>query len=156
MSRAPIFTIINMAREFLLALSISFILFSFASALTISTISVSYDPSYDDAGRRLDSVACSDGRNGLLTKHFETQGSLPSFPRIGGASVISGWNSPSCGSCWSLTYNDTTINVMAIDRATQGFNIAEAAMNQLTNGQAKALGRIEAVFMQVESSKCGL
>lgn len=145
-----------MTRAFLNTLMISFILSLLASALTIPTVSVSYDTSYDDAGRRLDSVACSDGRNGLLTKHFETQGALPSFPRIGGASVISGWNSPSCGSCWALTYNDTTINVMAIDRATQGFNIAETALNQLTHGQAKALGRIEATFMQVESSKCGL
>ncbi|RKF64718.1 Protein SnodProt1 [Erysiphe neolycopersici] len=144
-----------MTRAFLFALSLSIILSSFVSSLTISTISVSYDTSYDDMARRLDLVACSDGSNGLLTKHYETQGSLPSFPRIGGASVISGWNSPSCGSCWSLTYNDTTINVMAIDRATKGFNIAETALNQLTHGQAKALGRIEAAFTQVESSRCG-
>ncbi|KAI6250068.1 hypothetical protein HI914_01464 [Erysiphe necator] len=146
---------ISTARAFLIALTIS-IFFSCVSALTISAISVSYDSSYDDPGRRLDSVACSDGSNGLLNRNFESQGSLPSFPRIGGASAIAKWNSPNCASCWSLTYNGTSINVLAIDHAGQGFNIAEAAMNQLTNGHAKALGRIEAAFMQVNSSQCGL
>jgi len=96
-----------------------FYLFSVASAITVS-----YDTGYDDGSRSLSAVSCSDGSNGLLTKGYTTQSSLPSFPRIGGASVIAGWNSASCGTCWSLTYNGNTINVLAMDHAAEGFNIA--------------------------------
>jgi hypothetical protein len=121
-----------------------------------SAITVSYDTGYDDGSRSLASVACSDGANGLLTKGFSTQGSLPSFPRIGGASVIAGWNSASCGTCWALTYNGRTINVLAMDHTSAGFNIAQAAMDELTGGQAVQLGRIDASYVQVASSACGL
>jgi hypothetical protein len=128
-----------------------FYLFSVASAITVS-----YDTGYDDGSRSLSAVSCSDGSNGLLTKGYTTQSSLPSFPRIGGASVIAGWNSASCGTCWSLTYNGNTINVLAMDHAAEGFNIAQAAMDTLTGGQATQLGRIDASYAQVDASVCGL
>lgn len=94
--------------------------------------------------------------DGLLTKGYGTQSSLPSFPRVGGASVIAGWNSASCGTCWALTYGENTINVLAIDSAVEGFNIAQAAMDQLTGGQSVQLGRIDAGYTQVAASDCGL
>jgi Cerato-platanin len=122
----------------------------------VSAITVSYDNGYDDGTRSLSVVSCSDGANGLLTKGYTTQSSLPSFPRIGGASVIAGWNSASCGTCWSLTYNGVSINVLAIDHAAEGFNIAQEAMDQLTGGQAVALGRVDAQYVQVDASVCGL
>jgi hypothetical protein len=60
-----------------------------------SAISVSYDTGYDDGSRSLTSLSCSDGTNGLITKHnWNTQANVPSFPRIGGYSGIAGWNSP--------------------------------------------------------------
>merc|ERR1711977_545420 len=77
-------------------------------------------------------------------------------PSQSSLSVIAGWNSGSCGTCWSLTYNGNTINVLAMDHASEGFNIAQAAMDQLTNGQAVALGRIDAQYAQVDASACGL
>ncbi|KAH8687364.1 Cerato-platanin [Tricladium varicosporioides] len=122
---------------------------------TATAITVSYDTGYDDASRSLASVACSDGSNGLLAR-FPTQGSLPHFPSIGGASTIAGWNSASCGTCYTLTYNGNSINVLAIDHAGEGFNIAKAAMNSLTGGQAEQLGRIDAGWTQVDKSVCGL
>jgi len=136
--------------QFSSSLVLSFFLAS-ASAITVS-----YDTGYDDASRSLSEVSCSDGANGLLTKGYTTQGSLPSFPNIGGASTIAGWNSASCGSCYALTYNGVTINVLAIDVASEGFNIAEEALNTLTGGQAVALGRIDADWAQVDASVCGL
>ncbi|CZS94690.1 probable SnodProt1 PRECURSOR [Rhynchosporium agropyri] len=130
---------------------------AFFSLLSVaSAITVSYDTGYDDGSRALAAVSCSDGSNGLLTKGFSTQNSLPSFPRIGGASVIAGWNSGSCGSCWALSYNGRTINVLAMDHANEGFNIAQAALDELTGGQAVALGRIDAQYSQVDVSACGL
>lgn len=117
--------------------------------------SVSYDQTYDDASNSLDIVACSDGVNGLETKGFTTFGSLPNFPFIGGVQAVAGWNSPSCGTCWSLTYNGTTINVLAVDHAI-GYNIGLTAMNKLTHNQAVQLGRVNAVAKQVANSVCGL
>lgn len=39
---------------------------------------------------------------------------------------------------------------MAIDHAASGFNIAQEAMDALTNNQAVALGRVEASVVQVQ------
>ena len=128
------------------------------SALVSSAlaVTVSYDETYDNKSGRLTTVACSDGENGLLTKGFSTFGSLPHFPNIGGAQAVAGWNSAACGSCWQLTYNGKSINVLAVDHADAGFNVAKGAMDTLTNGQAAALGRIDVAATQVAASACGL
>lgn len=118
---------------------------------------VSYDPGYDQASRSLTAVACSDGKNGLITRYgWQTQGNIPKFPNIGGAQAIAGWNSASCGTCWKLTYKGKSINVLAIDHAAAGFNIALNAMNTLTNGQAVKLGRVDATATQIAVSNCGV
>ncbi|KAI0676689.1 Cerato-platanin [Trametes maxima] len=119
-------------------------------------VTVSYDQTYDNAGGDLHTVACSDGPNGMLSKGFSTFGSLPHFPNIGGAAAIPGWNSAQCGSCWKLTYQGRSINVLAIDHTDAGFNIALGAMNTLTNNQGVFLGRIDAQATQVPASQCGL
>lgn len=127
---------------------------SFASLA--SAITVSYDVGYDDASRSMNSVACSDGSNGLVTRYgWQTQGAIPRHPHIGGYMGVEGWNSPQCGTCYSLTYNGKTVYILAIDRAA-GFNIAKGAMDELTNNQAAALGRVEAQYVQVPVSNCGL
>lgn len=116
---------------------------------------VTYDTIYDSANLSLNNVACSDGPNGLITKGYTTLGSLPNFPRIGGAGTISGWNSESCGSCYGLTYENTTIFVTAVDYAASGFNIALSAMNELTGGRAVQLGRVNAILSFADRSRCG-
>ncbi|KAF8638786.1 hypothetical protein AX17_001845 [Amanita inopinata Kibby_2008] len=126
-----------------------------------STVTVAYDTTYDMSGRSLATVACSDGPNGLITRGHTTFGSLPSFPHIGAAHAVKGWNSPACGTCWQLTYTNAqgktkTIHVLAIDVARAGFNIALSAMNELTGGHAVALGRVNAHSKQVHASACGL
>ncbi|KAF4951312.1 hypothetical protein FGADI_7510 [Fusarium gaditjirri] len=133
-------------------------LFYLAAALTsVSATTVSYDPGYGDSGRALTAVACSDGKNGLITKYkWKTQGQIPKFPYIGGAQAVAGWNSPNCGTCWKLTYKGKSINVLAIDHTDAGFNISPAAMNALTNNQAVQLGRVDATATQVAISNCGL
>ncbi|KAH9033993.1 immunomodulatory protein [Lactarius deliciosus] len=104
----------------------------------------------------LSTVACSDGANGLLTKNFTTFGSLPSFPNIGAAQAVGGWNSPACGSCWTISFGGKSINVIAVDHAGDGFNLSLEAMNTLTNGHAQELGVINAQATQVDPSQCGL
>ena len=86
---------------------------------------------------------------------YTTFGSLPGFPRIGGAFAVGGWNSAACGTCWELTYNGKSINVLAVDHAgADTFNIALAAMNQLTNNQAEFLGRVTVSYSQVDVNQC--
>ncbi|KAI0737943.1 immunomodulatory protein [Daedaleopsis nitida] len=125
-------------------------------AAPVLGITVSYDEAYDQGSSSLANVACSDGENGLLTKGFSTFDSLPQFPNIGGAVAVGSWNSAACGTCWQLTYKDKSINVLAIDHADEGFNIAMEAMNTLTGGLAAELGRIDATATQVSASACGL
>ncbi|KAI0172849.1 SnodProt1 [Hypoxylon sp. FL1284] len=129
-------------------------LLSFVAAS--SAVTVSYDTGYDDASRSMTAVSCSDGVNGLTTRYgWQTQGAIPAA-YIGGADTIAGWNSASCGTCYELSYNGKTINLYAIDHAASGFNIALDAMNALTNGQAVALGRVDATSRQVDVSACGI
>ncbi|KAG6375800.1 Cerato-platanin [Boletus reticuloceps] len=118
--------------------------------------SVSYDTTYDDASLSLSSVACSNGVYGLETKGYTTLGSLPDFPYIGGAYTVTGWDSPACGTCYSLTYGGTTIYVLAVDVALDGFNISEEALNALTGGLAVELGRVNANATPVAASYCKL
>ncbi|KAF4578403.1 hypothetical protein EYR40_001451 [Pleurotus pulmonarius] len=121
-------------------------------------VSVSFDQVYDDQAGSMTTVSCSDGPNGLITRFgFQRFGDVPTFPNIGGAGVIPGFNSPNCGTCWALTFNGTTVNVLALDHAATGtFNIALAAMNTLTDDNAIQLGRVTANANQVAASACGL
>ncbi|KAF3359063.1 hypothetical protein VdG1_02625 [Verticillium dahliae VDG1] len=156
-------------------MQLSNLLAIFTVATAASAASVSYDKGYDDGSRSLTAVSCSDGANGLTTRYGWTAqrqaagffyiggaeavagwNSPNKFPYIGGAPAVAGWNSPNCGTCWELSYNGRTINVLAIDHSANGFNIALDAMNALTGGQAVKLGRVDASSKQVNKSKCGL
>lgn len=130
-------------------------LFALCISVTLAqTIeSVSYDDAYGDGTQSLDTVACSETLESYGYTNFK---SLPNFPYIGGASVVTGFDAPACGSCWNLTYGSTTISVLAIDSAGNGFNIALAAMNNLTNNQAMFYGRVNATVTSVDASVCGL
>jgi len=127
-----------------------------SAVLSQTTVSVSYDQSYDNSSASLNTVACSDGGNGLEQYGYTTFGTLPDFPYIGGAAVVTGWGSAECGTCWQLSYESYTITVLAIDYTANGFNIALEAMNTLTNNQAEFLGRINASAVQLDASSCGL
>ncbi|KAI0360160.1 cerato-platanin-like secreted protein [Trametes cingulata] len=126
-----------------------------SSSSSSTTMQVTYDPVYDKKSNSLDIVACSNGRHGLETKGYTTFGSLPN-QYLGGAQAVAGWNSPNCGTCWQVSYNGTTINVLAIDHAQSGLNIGEKALNKLTHGHAEERGVIHAKVTQVSASKCGM
>ncbi|KAF8585765.1 hypothetical protein K439DRAFT_1021286 [Ramaria rubella] len=126
------------------------------SALAAEIEPVTFDNTFDNPAGSLDSVACSTGTNGLITKGFETFGQLPTFPNIGGGQAVAGFNSVNCGSCWLLQFDNNTIFVTLVDTAAEGFNIAEEAMNTLTNGQAAALGKVNVTTLQVAVANCGI
>jgi hypothetical protein len=111
-------------------------LFSVASATpTPSTQIVRSNSFYGNPTTSLNNVACSDGKNGLITKGFTTFSSLRTFPFVGAAFNVEHWNSTECGSCWELTYGSETIYLTAIDTVSDGFDVSPQAMNALTNGQ---------------------
>ncbi|KAL4741554.1 Cerato-platanin-domain-containing protein [Aspergillus similis] len=125
------------------------------------TSTLSYDTKYDVADTSLSTVACSDGDFGLVTEGYTNFGSLPTFARIGGAPTIAGWNSPSCGSCYQLSYTSATgqtnsIIITAIDTAPGGFNVGQKAMDLLTGNRAAELGRVDVTWTQVGREQCGL
>jgi len=131
-----------------------------SSALAQTTVSVSYDQTYDDASQSLLTVSCSNGPEGL-DPPYSTFGDLPDFPYIGGAAAISGWGSSECGSCWQLQYTtptgtEYTVNVLAIDHTDDGFNIGLTAFNALVGGDGTFVGRVDASATQVDKSVCGL
>ncbi|KAH7920667.1 Cerato-platanin [Leucogyrophana mollusca] len=120
------------------------------------TYSLTYDTLYDNNTLSLDYVACSDGTYGLITKGFTTVGELPTWPFVGGVYAVTGWDSAACGTCWEVTYGNTTLAVTAIDTAADGFNLSLEAMNALTGELAEELGRVEVTATQVASSVCGI
>ncbi|KAJ2917975.1 hypothetical protein MD484_g2465, partial [Candolleomyces efflorescens] len=65
-----------------------------------------YDDSLCTASRSLNTVACSTGANGLITKGYSTLSSLPSFPAVGAFPGV-GFNSPNCGGCYEIWYSGT-------------------------------------------------
>jgi len=120
-----------------------------------SNLRATYDTTYDNKSGSLNSVACSDGPNGLAAR-FPTFGDIPSFSFIGGAFDVV-WNSPNCGSCWNLTNMGTgvSINITAIDSAGSGFNIAQEAFERLNGGQI-GQGVVDVVANKISPSVCGL
>lgn len=131
-------------------------LLAIALPILAQTETLSYDNTYDNPDLSLSTVACSDGPNGLLTKGYTTLGQLPTFPNVGGVYTVTGWDSAYCGTCYEVTYGNETIAVLAVDVATAGFNVAEAAMNTLTGNQAQFLGRVSVTSVEVDASLCGL
>lgn len=116
---------------------------------------VSYDTTYDNSGLSTLNLACSDGSHGLYTKGYKTIGQLKTFPYVGGAPSIAGWNSPKCGGCYKITYKGKTVTYTAVDKA-KTYNMGLKAMNALTNGQAKQFGAVNATIEGVSPKQCGL
>lgn len=137
---------------------ISFIIPFTALFASASSTIVKYDHVYDDPNTPMTVVECSGGENGMIAKGYNIFGDLPTFPNIGAAFAVEEYNSPSCGSCWNLTDSKTftTAFIIAIDRAVEGFVIAEEALTALGGPQAVDGGEIYTSARLVEGSYCGL
>lgn len=126
------------------------------STVAPRNVSVSYDPMYDEGPTPSSAVSCSDW---MSSKGYTTLDSLSSYPHVGGADMVDGSDSALCGQCWQLTYytpSETSIHVLVIDSSKRGFTIAQRAMDDLTDGQANTLGRVEAVGTVVARTHCGM
>ena len=122
--------------------------------LVLATYKVTWDATYDNPNGNTDSVACSNGPNGLAPKypHFKN---FPDFPYLGGA-FDTKFGSPNCGKCWKLTDKNShrTIYFTAIDAAGKGFNIGKKAFIAL-NGGTVGSGTLEAEAGSVPGHFCG-
>jgi hypothetical protein len=87
-----------------------------AAPFAISATRVSYDSVYDQGTQSLSTVECSDGSNGLLTKGYSLFKDLPTFPNIGGSSVVAYWNSPNCGSSHLHLEVDIGVSLVLFNR----------------------------------------
>ncbi|RDX52920.1 Cerato-platanin [Lentinus brumalis] len=144
----------------IISLSLLALAASALGATTSHSVTVSYDNVYDNPNTPFSAVSCSDGSHGFITKGYTSLGSLTSKLRVGvyvgGAGVIGGWNSPQCGTCWKLEYkNGRSVYTIGIDHTGNGWNIPQAAMDALTDGQAAQLGHVQAVATIVDNSWCG-
>ena len=120
----------------------------------LSTYKVTWDATYDNPDGSTNSVACSNGPNGLAGTYpyFED---FPDFPYLGGAFDIK-WGSPNCGKCWNLTDTQTSrwIYFTAIDATESGFNIGQEAFTAL-NGGTVGNGTLEVEAISVPVHFCG-
>jgi hypothetical protein len=123
----------------------------FASA----SFPVEYNDNYDNDKIFMNAVTCSGGTNGL-GGHDTTFGSLHTFPYIGGAYVVKGFDSAACGSCWKLSYKNKEIHFTAIDSTGSGFSTSKKALEYLGGPEAVNAGKIYASATRVDGSYCGL
>jgi len=125
------------------------------AAPTPTPLRATFDTTFDNPTRSLNSVACSNGDNGLVSK-FPTFCDIPNYPYIGGAFDVA-WNSPNCGGCWSIANpaNGATIYMTAVDTAGAGFNMGTTAFKAL-NGGIIGQGVLDVAATKVAPSYCGL
>lgn len=69
-------------------------------------LQLAYDDGLCQASRSLNTVSCSTGENGLITKGYTTFSSLPGYPALAGLPGV-GFNSPNCGKCYEMWFSGT-------------------------------------------------
>ncbi|EED12680.1 allergenic cerato-platanin Asp F13 [Talaromyces stipitatus ATCC 10500] len=117
------------------------------AANTTETTLATFDTAYDDANLSLSTVTCSNGENGLVTKGYNTISDLPTQD-VAGSLTVKGWNDVNCGACYSLSYKNETVYVLAIDSAIGQFNVAQKVLDKLTHGQAQEFGSVSVDYEQ--------
>jgi len=106
-----------------------------------------------ESSQSMSTVACSDGSNGMISKGYSDMSSL--YPHVGAASFIS-WNSPQCGSCWTLTNPATgaSVSITVLDACgstggyTAHFDIPPEAFQALGGAQGQADGHVVVSYSQ--------
>lgn len=122
----------------------------FAVALA-DTIAVTHNPKYDTSSTSLGRVLCADI---FFPQGLTTFGALASYPNIGASPVITKWDSPYCASCWELSVDGKSVNVLALDSSASGtFETSQSTLDFLTGGSVDS---VTVDVKQVDRSACGL
>lgn len=124
---------------------------------------VTFDGIYDNRGSPTNTFAPACANK--LASNYPTFGSFSTFPRIGGASIITNaTNYAACGSCWRLTSmtsngigsTTTEVIVAAINSAPstqQQFIISQEAFSTLADGQL--VQSVSANAEPIQNTICG-
>ncbi|KAL6690932.1 eliciting plant response like protein [Trichoderma pleuroticola] len=122
--------------------------------VSAEVVSATFDPLYDDPSRSLNTVACWRKNIGFMPNlDWQLQQDAVGFI---GLDSIDRLNSAKCLSCWTLEYNDKTISLLALDSAESGIVMSLDALQFLTDGRARELGRVDVHAKEVDTSECGL
>lgn len=135
-----------------------------ATPVFSQTYTLLYDTLYDGTQTQfLHNVACSTGPNGLITYGYNTMGEIPTYPNLGGAPQVEGYNSIYCGSCWDLTYTDSrgesssvTYTAVNSGNGADGYSMSFAGMDSFTNGNAEVFGIVSITASELPRSACGM
>ncbi|KAG8351558.1 hypothetical protein FVEN_g10249 [Fusarium venenatum] len=127
------------------------------SCVSLSTaITVTYIGFYDDDTLPLTELACWKDSRIVEGQDWATLGDVTY--QIAGYEEIDKPDSPFCGSCWSLSYGDTSRSVLVLNsaQAGSGFETSLTVMNSLTGGKAGQLGRVNITAHRTELLDCGV
>ena len=127
----------------------SLLLLSFFSLFIVFSSSKGYVTYHSySATFPLTSCACSDGKNGLMTR-WKYVDLSKMYPYVTSFSSVQ-WNSPNCGKCLKLVGPKATIYVTTIDMcgpAPSGydahFDVAPEAFKELYGGLTAGVGSVE-------------
>lgn len=96
-----------------------------------------------------------DGNNGVENGKYFTVGALGA-PSVGGSFNIAGYNSVNCGTCFTISYQGNSVNMLAIDVGPQppnpGFNIDSNAFATLVGSLDP--GVVDVTYVQVDPAVC--
>ncbi|KAK6543137.1 hypothetical protein TWF694_007057 [Orbilia ellipsospora] len=140
-------------------------LLAILTSLFVATATASqlkWDPHYDSSySLPLDTVSCSDGQAGFLTKY---QGQIQNTqqlrtklnPNIYFAAADALWNSPNCGKCWKIvgTQTGVTAYFVVIDNAVPDIVGGSDLFQQLAPDGNTGLGIIEVYVYEEPDSTC--
>ncbi|KAF5694162.1 heat-stable 19 kDa antigen [Fusarium denticulatum] len=121
---------------------------------SVSAVSLTYNKLYDNNSIPVSQLACY--KNGFILDGFSEWKTIGDIPRsITGLEQVDGPNSPLCGSCWILTYGETSRPVLILDSAKEGFVSTLDTLNWLTHGKGEELGSVEVKADKVDITNCG-
>ena len=117
-------------------------------------VMVTWDGIYDQPWTSIYSFSCGDY---LKNKGITMLDMISTWPDIGAASAITGWNSPNCGRCYELSYAPTglwiIITAISTAQGNQDFVISKSGLDYLTGGKADAMGSASVTAVLVPCPK---
>ncbi|KLO11602.1 hypothetical protein SCHPADRAFT_463525 [Schizopora paradoxa] len=121
----------------------------------ISPISVAPNSIYDDSSASTTNVTCASSLERINATSF---GDVQRWPFIGGTPAIAanGSNSPTCVSCWNMTFEGNFEFIVAINHEVDSFQISQSAFKALVNETENEPSLITANVQLIDNRFCGL
>lgn len=115
---------------------------------------VTWDGVYDQTTTSVYTFSCEQY---LHSRGWSQLDMVPTFPDVGAARAVEGWNSKNCGKCYKLSYTPKgqaqrwiIITAISTAQGNHDFVISRSGLDYLTYGKADALGYITADYSLVD------